>query len=67
MITSDVNLRVGKGPAAVGRICEEHGGIPTIYITATPEDCEGCPEDMVLPKPLDEARVRRAFLAFAPI
>ena len=67
VITSDVNLRAGTGPSAVSRIRDEHGDVPALYITATPEDCDGCPPHLVFPKPLDEMRVRHAFLTLAAI
>jgi CheY-like chemotaxis protein len=66
VITSDVNLRVGTGPKAIQAIHAEHGHIPVIYITASPEQCVGCPEDYVFAKPMDEDRVEALFRAIQP-
>lgn len=66
-ISSDVNLSEGTGPRAVATIHQEHGPIPVVYVTATPEDCESCPPDRILGKPIIEAQVLRAFLRLAPI
>jgi CheY-like chemotaxis protein len=66
VITSDVNLRIGTGPKAVEAIHAEHGPIPVIYITASPEQCAGCPVDYVFSKPMDEDRVEALFRAIQP-
>ena len=39
-ISSDVSLSEGTSPRAVATIHQEHGRIPVVYVTATPEDCE---------------------------
>ena len=39
LITSDVKLAKGSGPAAVAQILRDIGPVPVIFITATPEDC----------------------------
>ena len=68
LITSDVRLRSGTGPGAIGIILRELGQLPVIYITATPEDCTPCePTSRVLGKPLDEASIAFAFRELAPI
>ncbi len=64
VITSDVRLRVGTGPNAVKAIRDEHGHIPVIYITSSPEECHGCDPDHIVPKPMSEARIEQLFLLF---
>ncbi|MHB8283629.1 MAG: response regulator [Caulobacteraceae bacterium] len=66
VITSDVNLRAGTGPKAIAAIHAEHGHIPVIYITASPEQCVGCPPEHVFAKPIDEARVEALFRVMQP-
>jgi CheY-like chemotaxis protein len=66
VITSDVNLRAGTGPDAIEAIFAEHGAIPVIYITASPEQCVRCPPEHVFPKPMDEERVEALFRAIRP-
>ncbi len=62
LITSDVKLISGTGPAAIKRIFEELGQIPVIFITGTPEACEPCePPNPVIPKPLAPAAIKTAF------
>lgn len=62
LITSDVRLVEGNGPAAVRQIQERLGRIPVIFVTGTPEDCTGCdPDDIILSKPLDQAAMTAAF------
>ena len=39
LITADVNLREGTGPAAVRIIRESIGDIPVVYVTGHPECC----------------------------
>jgi CheY-like chemotaxis protein len=64
LITSDVKLRTGTGPAAVKAIHEQLGDIPVIFITGTPESCRPCaPPGRVLIKPLNEPELARAFQA----
>ena len=65
LITSDVKLLTGAGPAAVRRIQAEMGHIPVIFITATPEDCAACdPDAIVLVKPLGSKALARAYHGF---
>ena len=67
-ITSDVNLRIGTGPAAVAQIFSELGPIPVVFITATPEACLPCePPAKVFGKPLNEAEIVRAFRDMAAL
>ena len=66
-ISSDVCLEEGFGSNAVATIHRELGYIPTMYVTATPENCHGCPSDHVLGKPLQEAKIVALFQKLAPI
>lgn len=62
LITSDVKLIEGTGPAAVGEIHRALGEVPVIFISGTPEDCRPCePPGIVLAKPVCEATFRAAF------
>jgi two-component system, response regulator PdtaR len=62
LITSDVKLSDGAGPAAVRRILAEMGPIPVIFITATPEDCAlSDPPMTVLVKPLMSEALATAY------
>ena len=66
VITSDVQLREGTGPAAVSEIRERLGEIPVVFISGTPEQCSPCDApDIVLTKPLREDALRLAFRALA--
>lgn len=68
IILSDVNLFEGTGPMAVSTIVGEHGPIPVIFITATPEDCRSCgPPNVVLQKPVNRTAVVEAFRQLAPV
>jgi CheY-like chemotaxis protein len=66
VITSDVRLRVGRGPDAVRCILAEHGLIPVIYITASPEECHECDPDYVFSKPMNEAKIEAVFRRIKP-
>ena len=67
VITSDVSLASGTGPAAVQAIREEHGVIPVIFVTGRPETCPPCgAQARVLGKPVDEAALARAFRELCP-
>jgi len=62
LITSDVHLLQGTGPAAVATILARHGEVPVLFITATPGDCQPCsPPGVVLAKPVDHADLARRF------
>lgn len=62
LITSDVNLLEGTGPAAVAQIHQKLGDVPVIFITATPSMCEPCdPPGVVLVKPVNVRHVAAAF------
>jgi CheY-like chemotaxis protein len=63
IITADVVLKSGLGPSAVETIIDQHGSIPVIYITATPEVCRPSETQRVLRKPVSELAVTRAFQA----
>jgi len=63
MITVDVVLRSGLGPAAVGAIIATHGRIPVIFITSTPDACRPGELARVVRKPVNEAAVTRAYHA----
>jgi CheY-like chemotaxis protein len=67
VITSDVNLRSGSGPKAIETIYAEHGHIPVIYITASPDQCTDCPPEFVFAKPMDERRVAALFRSIQPL
>jgi two-component system, response regulator PdtaR len=67
VITADVSLVSGSGPAAVQAIHEEHGVIPVIFVTGRPETCLPCgPQARVLGKPVDEVALARAFRELCP-
>ncbi|MBN8808269.1 MAG: response regulator [Sphingomonas sp.] len=62
LITSDVRLLEGTGPAAVASIHDQLGSIPVIFISGTPQDCEPCnPPALVLAKPVQAHAVGAAF------
>jgi DNA-binding NtrC family response regulator len=66
LIASDVRLAQGNGPGAVQRIQTEHGPIPVIYITATPEIAHSMhPGSHVLTKPLQWQALEEAGRALA--
>ena len=67
VITSDVMLARGSGPAAVLKILAECGPTPVIFITATPDQCDGCEASPVLEKPFSSERLGSEFRAAAPI
>ena len=62
IITSDVTLLEGTGPAAVEMIRSAMGRIPVVFISATnPDCCAGDPLTRVIRKPLDRPAVVAAF------
>ncbi len=61
LITSDVMLASGSGPAAVRIIESELGPLPVIFITATPDQCERRTGHAVLEKPFLDADLTAAF------
>lgn len=66
IIVSDVSLAEGTGPLAVEAIRSEHGEIPVIFITATPEACSPYTDpDRVFRKPLDRRAISDAFRSIA--
>lgn len=67
MITSDVKLLQGTGPAAVTEVHKRLRPIPVIFITGTPEDCRPCnPPGSIVAKPFTEQAVIAAFHELAP-
>jgi len=68
MILSDVELAQGTGPKAVKAILAEHGEIPVIFITGTPEACAPCePPHQILTKPVAERVLAESFKMRAPL
>ena len=67
LITSDVMLGAGSGPAAVKVILSEIGPMPVIFITATPEQCADCGPYPILEKPFSTEQLAAAFRAVAPL
>lgn len=62
VITSDVMLREGTGPRAVEAIQREHGPLPVLFITASPDQCPPyAASAKVLAKPVCDGQVRAAF------
>lgn len=61
IITSDVTLIEGTGPAAVGMIRAALGDIPVVYITATPTSCRTNQTTRALGKPLDRFAIASTF------
>ena len=67
VIISDVMLSRGFGPQAVKAIHEEHGVIPAIFITATPEQCHGCDPERILEKPFSPRELHGLFQSLRPV
>jgi CheY-like chemotaxis protein len=68
LITSDVRLGSGHGPAAVKRIQRELGPTPVIFITASPDDCDADdPLATILVKPVNGEAVAAAFHRLVPL
>src|SRR4051812_25091515 len=62
VMTSDVRLLTGTGPAAVGTIRARLGMIPVLFVSGTPADCTPMePGDALFSKPFDRAGVATAF------
>ena len=61
VITSDVTLFEGTGPAAVRSIRAVLGQIPVVYITATPTGCVDDRWTRTLVKPLDQPVIAAVF------
>ena len=66
VIISDVMLASGFGPEAVRAIHAEHGEIPTIFVTATPEQCRGCDPERILEKPFSTRELTTLFRDLKP-
>ena len=68
MITSDVKLLEDTGPLAVEAIHRQVGPIPVLFISATRQDCEPCPEQArVISKPFAQAMVTEAFIQLSAL
>jgi CheY-like chemotaxis protein len=62
LITSDVKLLEGTGPAAVVEIHRQLGDVPVIFISATPGECRPCdPPGVILSKPFRNRALTDAF------
>ena len=62
LITSDVKLLEGTGPAAVAEIHKRLGPIPVIFITGTPDACRPCnPPGSIVRKPFSKQAIIAAF------
>ena len=62
VITSDVRIRQGHGPAAVDAIRAAQGDLPTIFITALADECEPCEHAVaILTKPFTYSDLAGAF------
>lgn len=67
LIISDVRLREGTGPAAVGRIRAAIGPVSAFYVTASPEIARALdPEARILVKPVLRRDLADAVRAHAP-
>lgn len=67
-IMSDVRLAEGTGPAAVQAIIAEHGAVPVIFMTGTPEACTPCaPPMVILAKPIHAHVLVATFRDLAPV
>jgi CheY-like chemotaxis protein len=61
MITSDVTLKKGTGPAAVRAIRAAIGPVPVVYVTSTPEACTNlAANERVVGKPVSYGALRAA-------
>jgi hypothetical protein len=58
-------LSAGSGPRAVQAITAALGPIPTLFVTALPEECENLPNCVVLEKPFAAEQLAAAFVAIA--
>jgi CheY-like chemotaxis protein len=62
LITADVRLIEGTGPAAVAEIHRRLGAVPVIFISGTPGECKPCaPPGVILTKPLRHDALHEAF------
>ena len=61
LITSDVRLIEGTGPAAVSKIHERLGEAPMIFISGTPDECQPCnPPGVIVAKPFRKEELANA-------
>ncbi len=62
VMTSDVQLASGTGPAAVAIIRDRLGMVPVVFVSATPTECGAMqPQDLVFCKPFDRRDLVAAF------
>lgn len=62
LITSDVRLIEGTGPAAVSEIHRRLGEVPVIFISGTPDECHPCnPPGIIISKPFRHEALATAF------
>lgn len=62
MMTSDVRLAKGTGPAAVSAIRNRLGSIPVLFISGNPAECMPTEAgDAVFSKPFDREAIAAAF------
>lgn len=62
VMTSDVRLAEGTGPAAVSAIRDRIGPIPVLFISANPAECTPVElGDTVFNKPFDRTAIAAAF------
>jgi len=62
LIISDVKLLEGTGPLAVADIQARIGGVPVIFLTATPAECHPCEvAAVIIAKPFDRFALKSAF------
>lgn len=66
VITADVMLGDSSGVEAARSIQAELGQLPVIFITETPDECQGCDLAMVIEKPFDAAHLADLFRSVAP-
>ena len=59
LVTADVRLAQGTGVDAVDRITAARP-VPTVFVTASPEQIEARRDAIVVRKPVDEAHIRSA-------
>lgn len=62
LITSDVHLLTGTGPAAVRIIRDRLGIIPVLFVCGTPAECTQTEVgDIIFGKPFDRVQITSAF------
>ncbi|MBB5710826.1 CheY-like chemotaxis protein [Sphingomonas xinjiangensis] len=66
VISADVQLLEGTGPAAVERIYAALGRIPAMFVTGNPDMCEPSYGCEILEKPVTLHQIQAAFERIAP-